>query len=201
MLNFKSVNRNQVRQQSTFQILPKDAYVIKILSVKIADNNKGGQRLDIAFDIAEGEYKDFYRKQFDANTNEDKKWPFDAIHRVNIPTDNAPEWMSQNFFTFLANVEDSNPGYTFDGNEQKLKGKVVGALMHNEQSEANGNVYDHTRVRWTRPAADVREHKYGSLPKDKLIGAGSRAANAVNTDEDGFVKVPTNNPEEDELPF
>lgn len=199
MLNFRSVDRNRVKQFTAFERLPKDAYVIKILSVKVADNSKGGQRLVIAYDIVEGEYKDFYMKQFKANTNEDKKWPFDAIYNVNIPADNAPEWLSQNFFTFLANVEDSNPGYTFDGNEQALKGKIVGALMFNEQSESNGTVYDHTRVRWTRAAADIREKKYGSLPKDKLISA--KASGAVSTDEDGFVNIPAGAPEEDELPF
>lgn len=197
MLNFKSVNRNQVRQQGAFQVLPKGAYVVKIVNVKTEANKKNdGQHLRIAFDIAEGEYKDFYMKQFHANTNEDRKWPNDANFSISIPDDSSPDWMAQRFFTFLANVEDSNKGYTFDGDETKLKGKLVGGLFRNEQSEYNGNIYDHIRLQWTRPADDIRNDKYGSLPKDKLI-----TAKAVPTNADtGFISVPED-VGADEIPF
>ena len=197
MLNFKSVNRNQVRQQGAFQVLPKGAYVVKIVNVKTEANKKNdGQHLRIAFDIAEGEYKDFYMKQFQANTNEDRKWPNDANFSISIPDDSSPDWMAQRFFTFLANVEDSNKGYTFDGDETKLKGKLVGGLFRNEQSEYNGNIYDHIRLQWTRPADDIRNDKYGSLPKDKLITAKAAPTNA----DTGFISVPED-VGADEIPF
>ena len=32
MLNFKTVNRDQVKQTGAFQILPKGAYVVKIIN-------------------------------------------------------------------------------------------------------------------------------------------------------------------------
>lgn len=198
MLNFKSVNRDQVKQQGAFQMLPKGAYVVKIINIKTeANKNNDGQHLRIAFDIAEGEYKDFYMKQYQNNTNEDKKWPNDANFTITIPDDNSPEWMSQKFFTFLANVEDSNKGYVFNGDETKLKGKLFGGLFRNEQSAYNGNIYDHTRLWWTRPADDVRNNKYGSLPKDKLVSA--KPATPENASNE-FIQIP-DEVGADEIPF
>lgn len=199
MLNIKSVNRDKVRQKGVFQMLPKGAYVVKIVDVKAQDNKSGsGQQLKIAFDIAEGEYKGFYRKQFDNNTNEDKRWPFDAVYSISIPSDNTPEWMSEQFFTFLANVEDSNAGYVFNGDETKLKGKLFGGLFHNEQSEANGNVYNHTRLKWTKTADDIRNNNYGSLPKDKLI---EKRSSTSAGDSEEFIEIPDGAGDEDGVPF
>ena len=197
MLNFKTVNRDMVRQPSAFQILPKGAYVVKIINVKIENNKKeNGQHLKLAFDIAEGEYKDFYMKQYQSNTNEDKKWSNDANFFVNIPNDSSPEWQTQQFFTFLANVEDSNSGYTFNGDETKLKGKIFGGLFCNEQSSYNGKVYDHTKLKWTRPADAVRNNTYGSLPKDTLV----TASNPTPVSADDFIQIP-DTATEDEIPF
>ena len=46
-------NRNNRRQ--SFQQLPKAAYVIRILSAKVATTSSGFDQIVIAFDIAEGE--------------------------------------------------------------------------------------------------------------------------------------------------
>lgn len=199
MLNFKSVNRDKVKNY-TYEMLPKGAYIIKIIDVKTEANKGGnGQHLKIAFDIAEGEYKDFYKRQFDNNPNEDKKWSFDAVYLLSVPDDSSPDWMAQQFFTFLANVEDSNKGYTFNGDETKLKGKLIGGLFRNEQTEDNnGNVYDHTRLRWTRPADDVRNNKFGKLPKDKLIDGTKK--NTMSSGDERFMSIP-DNAEEDSVPF
>ena len=200
MLDIKSINRDMVKQPSSFEMLPKGAYIIKIIDVKTETNKDGkGQHLKIAFDIAEGEYKDFYKKQYDNNTNEDKKWAFDAVYRLNVPNDTTPEWMAQQFFTFLANVEESNKNYTFNGDETKLKGNIVGGLFYIEQSEYNGNIYDHTRLRWTRPADDVRNKKYGKLPKDKLIDGAKKTA-APGGDSEKFMDIPAG-VEGDSIPF
>ena len=40
MLNFKTVNRDQVKQTGAFQILPKGAYVVKFINIKVENNKK-----------------------------------------------------------------------------------------------------------------------------------------------------------------
>ena len=62
--------------------------------------------------------------------------------------------------TFWANIEDSNNGYVFSGDEKKTVGKVFGGVFRIEQTEANnGNVYDHTRLAYTRVAQEIRDGK------------------------------------------
>ena len=81
-MSLPTYNRNNRRQ--SFQQLPKAAYVIKILSAKVARTASGFDQIVIAFDIAEGEYKDFYKSMYDRNQNEDKKWPNDAVFRLTM---------------------------------------------------------------------------------------------------------------------
>ena len=158
------------KRRKTFEQLPKGAYVVQIKSAREDANKKNsGSHLTIAFDIAEGEYKGFYQNQFDNNTNEDKKWPNDAVFYLTIPQDDSAQYIWDSYNTFFADLEDSNGGFVFDGDIKKLKGKVIGGKFAIEQSEYNGKIYDHTKMRWTCVADDVRQGKAGKLPNDKLI--------------------------------
>lgn len=183
------------KRKKSFQALPKGAYVIKILQAKEQKNkNNSGRHLEIIFDIAEGEYRDFYRRMYETSTNEDKKYSPDAYYRITIPEDSSQSFVWDNWNTFFADLEDSNNGFVFAGNVADLRGKVIGGKFHIEQTEYNGNVYDHTRLRWTCVAEDVRTGKYGQLPKDKLISSSSGSG----VGPDGFMKAPT---EAADVPF
>ena len=188
------------RKSNTFEQLPKDAYVIKIMGAKEDTWPSGDKVVRIAFDIAEGKYMGFYQAQFDRNTNEDRQWPYDAVFNLNVPNDNSQPYVWDNWNTFFADLEDSNGGFIFDGDLKKLKGKVIGGKFHIEQTAKNGNVYDHTKMKWSCVADDVRNGKAGKLPNDKLIGTGHTAPKASNTSEmDGFLSIPEGC--EEELPF
>ena len=190
MKKFNKFETAQVKTGSVFEPLPKGAYVIKVLRAEECRNKKDdGSYIKVAFDIAEGEYTDFYKKQFDAVTDEDKHWPYDGIYNLVAPDDDSPQWQIDNFGTFVAALEDSNDGYHWDWDETKWKGLVLGALFRNEQNESNGKVYDHIRPFWFRQAQNVRDNKYGRLPKDKLI---------EQTPE--FISVDST-PASDEIPF
>ena len=188
------------KRTKQFKALPKGAYVIKILSAKEVQNaNKNGSHLAFAFDIAEGEYKDFYKGQFDRNTSEDKKWPIDAIFYLTIPHDGCADYVVTNYDSFFADLEDSNNGFVFSGDEKALKGKVIGAKMHIRQTEYNGKVYDHTRMKWSCVADDVRKGKAGRLPNDKLVDSSGTSGNGSSADSHasgGF-----SNSDDDEIPF
>ena len=49
-----------------FQQLPKGKYVCVIKQVTTQESKNGNQQFVILYDIAKGEYKDFYKKMFDA---------------------------------------------------------------------------------------------------------------------------------------
>ena len=181
------------KRRKSFEQLPKDCYVIKILNAKEAANKTSGSRLDISFDIAEGEFKDFYMQQYRNNSNEDKKWPNDAIFRINIPSDGSPQYVWDSWNTFFADLEDSNNGFVFAGDPATLKNKIVGGKFHIEQTEYNSKIYNHTRMRWTCVAADVRSGKAAkTMPNDKLL-APAKAPASVDSD---FIDVPAGSPEE-----
>ena len=190
------------KRRKNFEHLPKGAYVVKILGAKEETGNYG-QQVAIYFDIAEGEHRDFYNKQYESNTSEDKVWPYDAVFYLTVPTDGCADWIWTKWNTFFGDLEDSNKGYIFDGDVKKLKGKLIGGKFHNKQTEYNGNVYDHTKLKWTCVAEDVRKGKAGKMPNDALVG-GSRSnrntpAASGNSEMDGFVNLPEG--AEEELPF
>lgn len=192
---------NKSKRRTNYEQLPKGAYVIKIMGAKEDTWPSGDKVLKIAFDIAEGKYKDFYQAMFERNTNEDKQWPYDAVFNLNVPADNSQPYVWDNWNTFFADLEDSNSGFIFDGDLKKLKGKVIGGKFHNKQTAKNGNVYDHIVMKWSCVADDVRNGKAGKLPNDKLV-TGSSASSAPKTSGDsmdGFLNIPDGMDEE--LPF
>lgn len=181
---------DKTKRKQTFQQLPKGAYVVVIKNTKEVANKSGaGTHLEIAFDIAEGEYKGFYMAQFENSTSEDKKYSRDAYYYLNVPDDNSKPYVWDNWNTFFADLEDSNNGFVFTGELPSLKGKLIGGKFHIEQTEFNGNVYDHTRLRFTCVADAVRQGKYGKLPNDKLIQA-SGPARVAPSDPTGFMDIP-----------
>ncbi len=184
------------KRRTAVQQLPKGAYVIKILNAKEVETKWGDRQLEMAFDIAEGEYKDIYMSQYQRNSNEDKKWPFDAIFQLTIPADGCQEYVWTNWNSFFADLEDSNNGFVFAGDVSSLKGKLIGGKFRIEQTEYHGNIYDHTRMHWSCVADDVRNGKAGRMPNDKLINKSRTAQTAASADPDGFVPVPDGTPEE-----
>lgn len=193
MKQFKGFER---KEQVEWEQLPKGAYVIKLLNVKEeANKNSSGTHLAIAFDIAEGEYQGFYKKAFENDTREDKKWNNDAVIYINCPEDNSQQWVIDNFNKFITAVEDSNEGYHWSWDEKTLKNKLVGAKFCIEQSEYEGKIYDHTKAKWFIAAKKIRDGKYGKLPNDKLI-TNSKA----NDGPSDFMNIPDNITAE-EIPF
>lgn len=184
------------KRKKSFQQLPKDAYVIKIKDAKQEKWPSGDEVIRIAFDIAEGEYMGFYQKQFEANTSEDKKWPMDAVFNLNVPADGCEQYVWDNWNTFFADLEDSNGGFVFGGDLKSLRGKVIGGLFHNRQSEYKGTIYDHIVMRYTRPADDVRNGKFGKLPNDKLVNTAPKKTSAPDGE---WMKI--GDTAEEELPF
>ena len=70
------------RNASSSEPLPAGGYVAKIMNAEVKEYS-WGEVLVISFDIAEGEYKDFFATQYRENTNEDKKWK--GNFRLTVP--------------------------------------------------------------------------------------------------------------------
>ena len=190
-------NKSQ-RKQSTFIQLPKGAYVLKIIGAKEVQNfTSDGTHLEIAFDIAEGEYKDLYQHQFDNNSNEDKKWPFDAVFKLTVPADGCKQFIWDYWNSFFADLEDSNNGFVFAGDLKTLKGKLIGGKFYIEHK----NGYDHTKMKWSCIADDVRNGRAGRLPNDETDGNPAKSNESAAPSGANAYANNLPNVEEEEIPF
>lgn len=111
--------------------LPAGSYVGKVLGAKVEVQNIGGrdiERLVLQLDVTEGEYKDHYRKTYEAQKNGMYPAKFKGVYRLNIPKPGDQyEAMNKRMLQGAAwAFEQSNKGYHWDWDESKLKGLSVG---------------------------------------------------------------------------
>lgn len=77
-------------------------------------------------------------------------------------------WSAAKLKRFVNDVEDSNPGYHWDWEESKLKGKLVGLTFRQEEWEYNGKTGWKTNPFQAYTVEDIRQNKF-QLPKDKSL--------------------------------
>lgn len=182
--------------------LPAGGYVavIKAAQERTYTSRDGGSfsKLEIAFDISEGEYKGFFTADLDAQTGEDKKWK--GVLRQYIPSDDGSERDAKTkmfFKTMIEAIEDSNPGYHWDWDEKKLKGKTVGVIFRNEEWDYQGKQGWKAQPFKFIEAEKIRQGKF-TVPKDKpLSGSSSSVSSAPSTaPASDFEEI-----DDDDLPF
>lgn len=180
--------------------LPVGAYVCKILDVKYEEGKDGkSDSIAIRFDIAEGEQKDFFKKQYEENTSEDKKWK--GKLNIYVPTDDGSErdsWTKRSFAGWTKAFEDSNDGYSFDWDEKKWKGLLVGIVFGETGAVINGKEIKYTEARFAVAVSKVRD---GSAPvaKFKARDGYTGNGNASTGNTPGFMSIPEG--VEEEIPF
>ena len=186
---------DKTKSYGDYRKLPKDGYVMKILGVEENQYDSGTEYFEIKGDINEGEYFGFFREDYDNQTYEDKFWK--GTMRLEIPDDDGSErdgWRKRRFKTFTEALEDSNPGYTWDWDENKWKGKLIGGLFNNKESKS-GTWF----VNWKSVCSvdKIRDNSY-KLPQDEPLKNKTVSATNPNIDGD-WMKLPEG--EEEQLPF
>jgi len=182
--------------------LPAGAYVAKVMGVRYEEGQSGtSDRIALQFDIEEGEYKGFFKKQYDANTSDDKKWKGKTT--VYVPTDDGSEkdgWTKNAFAKWTNSFEDSNPGYAWDWDENKWKGKLIGLVFRNAGTVIDGREVTYTEVAFP---IDIKTVRDGKAPEAKFKGrngyAGNGSVKASASQDNSFINVPEGTDEE--IPF
>ena len=192
----KPGNWESVQAFAERKALPLGAYVCKVLKAVVTHADYGDM-LQIGFDIVEGEHAGFFKRDFDANPNADKKWT--GILRVFLPKDDGSE-RDENTKRSLKGVvtafEQSNPGFRWAWDETALVGKQIGILFRNEEWEWKGKTGWKVRPFRALAVETVRSNSY-TLPEDRpLNGNAASAAPAASAATGGYTTV-----EDDELPF
>ena len=180
--------------------LPAGAYVAKIMNVRYTPGENGNSdRIDVQFDITDGEYKGFFKKQFDENTQEDKKWKGKAS--IYVPKDDGSEkdgWTKNTFAKWTNALEDSNAKYKWDWDENKWKGLQIGLMFAETGNVIEGKEVVYTEVRYPMSVEDtkVQNIKIPALKKKNGF-TGKKASAPANND--GFMNIPEGI--EEEIPF
>lgn len=178
--------------------LPKGAYVCQILGVKLneAKDGKSGF-LQVQFDIAEGEYKGFFKKQYEENTNEDKKYKGKTT--IYLPKDDGTEqdgWTKTAFARWTDSLEASNNGYVWDWNESKWKDKKIGIVFGETGARINGKDIVFVEAHYPVAVSRVSEISPDSI---KFKAKKGYCSAGTTTTDDGFMTIAEYTP--DELPF
>lgn len=151
----KDFDKVEAKGMEDFKGLPIGAYECVIIGGAPHTNPDSGKKtFKVAVDIANGEFKDYFKKRFDANTNEDKKWDNNAVRYLAYEGDNVAY-----FKGFITCVENSNPGYKWNWDETTLKGKKICGVFQYEEYEKQ----DGTRN------VKVRLNKFRSMDKIKEV--------------------------------
>ena len=147
----------------------------------------GKEYLKVDFDIAEGEYADFYSKKYDRDNREKPKWG--GVWNIFIEGYN-PGTTNSKFKGFIVAVEESNIGFKFDFNEQTLIGKKVGIVFREEEFMGqNGQLHTSSKPFFAAPY-DVVES--AAVPKPLKMQIGENTYGDIPTFEVS---------EDDDLPF
>lgn len=148
--------------------LPAGAYICKIKKA-VQQSNPYGNQLCVLFDISDGEFKDYYSNEFKTNLAEDKKYK--GVLKVWLPTDDGSDKDKTTISKlkgFIKSVEDSNVGFSWDWNEDSLKGRSIGILMRNEEWEFNGKSGWTVRPFIALSTGRVEAGNY-TIPADKAL--------------------------------
>ena len=142
-------------------------YPAVVCNVAQGSTPNGTDFLEFWIDITDGEYVRYYKRDYLAQNKNgefgEKKWHGTVRY-----------FMSEKALPMLKGgitaIEDSNPGYVFDWNEESVKGKKVGVGIRREEFEDKKTGETKST---TRPFAfcDIKKVIAGEMetPKDKLL--------------------------------
>lgn len=179
------------------QLPPPGAYVAKIMSVRfLAKDGDKQQRdqIELFLDIIEGDYTGrFVEVWNDQKEKFGDKVPYKGIVRLTPPVEGDEDWRYRNFEGNIWCVQESNPGYTWDWDENKLKDKIVGINLRQRlytYTNSKGETKDGETVEIARfeTVADVRSGKVKTAkPRDQRQKHDEETED--NSNDGGFTDV------------
>lgn len=202
MKQFSGYENASKAARSTGGRLPAGGYICKIMDVKSTepDGDKSGN-IKIMFDIVEGEYKDFFKKQYDNNTSEDRKWKGTAT--IWCPKDDGSErdsWTKNAFASWTNGLEDSNEGYRWDWDENKWKGKMIGIVFGETGTVIDGKEIVYTEARRGASVEDIRKGNFREQKFKKKNGYTGTGGSASTPSGNDWMNVDESKDEEG-IPF
>ena len=161
-------------------------YICKIIDVEdVPMNAQGkGDYLRIQYDIADGEFKGYYKEQFD-------RWG----GNWNASFIRSYKESAAGMFKHLINcIEESNPGYKWSWDEKSLVHKYVGVVLGEEEyQKKDGSIGTKLVVKDIKTTEQIVNGDF-KVPAIKKLAKTETATNAF---AQNFVEIGSM----DELPF
>lgn len=156
-------NWNEIKEKGSNKMLEIGGYVCKIKSVK---NNEEKKYLEIEYDIAGGENKDFFENIF----TQYGFWSGKCYVSYN-------DKMLGNFKHFVSCIEKSNQGFTWNWDETTLVNKLIGfTITQEEYRNKNGEIKFRYKVKNFYTSEDIMNNKFKMPEKIYLIEDDSAIA-------------------------
>ena len=167
----RPIDMSNVKEAGEFPKLTPGGYVCRYTNV---EDKADKEYLYMEFDIAEGEFKDYY-KQMNENL---KFWGGKVIRSYK-------EAARPMFKRMCVAVTKSNPGFIFDGNthadERTLNGKLIGLVLAEEEYVGNdGSVKTRLYVNTEKSVDDIRSGNY-KVPALKKLSGNVTGLHSVDT--------------------
>jgi hypothetical protein len=132
----KPSNYDEIQVNQEFERLELGGHKGIIKSIEeYTSTISGNTSLKVEVDTAtDDKQPNYFQKQYDENTNADKRWSSSGTKYVSLKQDDNCIKMLKGFIT---SVENSNNGFTYDWNKDvdQLKGKKVGLVFGLEEYE------------------------------------------------------------------
>ena len=176
---------------------PVGAYVAEIKNVRFVEADGDKQRyntLEMMIDITEGDYTGRFTEVYNDQKEKFGKATYKGIFKLRCPSENDGEdadWVARRFGNNLWCVQDSNPGYEWDEDETKLKGKKVGINIRKYLYTYNGEDRETVEIGQLETIADVKAGKCKEMrPRDKRKKEEDSTDGSNFTDVSKAVDVP-----------
>lgn len=173
--------------------LSAGGYICVILACKQEKSKNGKEMLVVNFDIAEGEFEGFYMDKY-KNAPRDNNNPVEPKWKGKYYIVLEGEGYEGRLKAFTTSIEESNEGYTWDWNEENLKGKRFGGIFREEEFVYNGEVLTNAKLWQVRSVKKIIDGDF-EIPRKKELSEEEK--NKLNAPFDNFVQPVT----DDDLPF
>lgn len=182
----KIENFEEIKASCDFDSLKPGGYVCTLMEAK---DESDKEYLKVSFDVAEGEFADYYRNLYKAMNF----WGGVFIRSYK-------EKALSMFKGFIKAVEESNVGYVWNWDESTLKGKKVGLILQEEEYVPTGGTHaGELRTRLiVQKVVNVETIKSGNFKVPELKKLDKYTAPTVQTQPTAPQPVNISN---DDLPF
>jgi len=169
----KHIDLSAVEDAKEYKRLKPGGYVCKITSV---EDVPAKEYLKMEYDIAEGEFKQYYQQLFSAKNF----WGGSFIKSYKAGA-------LKYFKAFITSVEESNTAFKWQEDETHLKNKLVGLVLGEEEyRKKDGTVSTRLYVDMARSVKAIREGNF-TVPAKKCLPMPDISTTTFQelTDDDG----------------